>query len=720
MEQKFITKSILSAAEQGLKSELQSYISRGVVSVVDEEGSTPLIYAAANGREEIVRLLLDKKTIASNKLEYNTDVKYCDQQNIYGWTALMQAACYGHMNVVISLIQRGANVNIQNTWGASALVGASQGGFYGVVHKLLNVGAEANPDISTGGMATLTPLMAATQCGHVEIVQELLRRGADVGTCLKGTQWTALMLAALNNQLPVMELLLQHGADKKATDINGQTAADLAAALGHTDMVRLLTGKKPKECSEGEFFDKVKSGDIERVRVVLETQKQLANSRDKDGATPLMLAANRGNIKMVELLLDRGAGANTTDDKYGWTALMLATHQRKYEVVQLLGEKGADVSVRGKSGSTAFDVANMISDIKMIRLIANITVEQIQHAGPSDAPPPLAIPALSGGRESLRNLMPKENEGVVNGKAVKTEEKEAEDVKVLDLTDLKRKLDKAYRTPTPSISVDDEDNLAKESSVQSRFPMKRTVASSPQRLATPIPSSLSSSVASELSSTSSSLSGRVGVSDPFSDRPPLPHSSPSLLGRKKPPSLFLRNQGTQSLAPKTTPNFRPSSSIATARRASMTSPMQPKLTPKSNSPSLRSKLKGQVPFSYPKMERDLTRRRAETVPASAYRGVAKPKKKISLPRPPPGIDVKSALEMESLGHLYPVFKEQEITMVALLTLTRNDLAELGVRSEDTGRVLSLITKLKLMSSPGHTPGQYTTTPAASPVFTFLP
>ncbi len=89
----------------------------------------------------------------------------------------------------------------------------------------------------------------------------------------------------------------------------------------------------------------------------------------------------------------------------------------------------------------------------MIRLIANITVEQIQRTGPSDAPPPLAIPALSGGRESLRNLMPKENEGVVNGKAVKTEEKEAEDVKVLDLTDLKRKLDKAYRTPTPSISV---------------------------------------------------------------------------------------------------------------------------------------------------------------------------------------------------------------------------------------------------------------------------
>ena len=139
--------------------------------------------------------------MTSNKLEYNTETKYIDQQNVYGWTALMQAACYGHLNVVIPLIQRGADVNVKNTWGASALVGASQGGFFGVVHKLLNVGAEVNPVDGSEGADTLTPLMAATQCGHVEIVAELLRRGANVDTKLKGTLWTALMLAALNNQV---------------------------------------------------------------------------------------------------------------------------------------------------------------------------------------------------------------------------------------------------------------------------------------------------------------------------------------------------------------------------------------------------------------------------------------------------------------------------------------------------------------------------------------
>ena len=114
----------------------------------------------------------------------------------------MQAACYGHLNVVISLIQRGAKVNIPNCWGATALMGACQGGYFGVVHKLLNVGAEVNP-WEENEADTLTPLMAATQCGHVEIVRELVTRGANVETKLKGTKWTALMLAALNNQVGV-------------------------------------------------------------------------------------------------------------------------------------------------------------------------------------------------------------------------------------------------------------------------------------------------------------------------------------------------------------------------------------------------------------------------------------------------------------------------------------------------------------------------------------
>ena len=45
-------------------------------------------------------------------------------------------------------------------------------------------------------------------------------------------------------------------------------------------------------------------GDIDKVKVVLEKQRELANSQDKDGATPLMFAASRGNTKVCTAVSD--------------------------------------------------------------------------------------------------------------------------------------------------------------------------------------------------------------------------------------------------------------------------------------------------------------------------------------------------------------------------------------------------------------------------------
>ena len=54
---------LLSAAEYGNDEAIRSIIDGGrVPDVSDEEGSTPLMYAAANGRESLVRLLLQVPT----------------------------------------------------------------------------------------------------------------------------------------------------------------------------------------------------------------------------------------------------------------------------------------------------------------------------------------------------------------------------------------------------------------------------------------------------------------------------------------------------------------------------------------------------------------------------------------------------------------------------------------------------------------------------------
>jgi len=51
---------VLSVVEQGSEHALREVIRKGVrVDVNDEEGSSSLLYAAAHGREDIVRILLE-------------------------------------------------------------------------------------------------------------------------------------------------------------------------------------------------------------------------------------------------------------------------------------------------------------------------------------------------------------------------------------------------------------------------------------------------------------------------------------------------------------------------------------------------------------------------------------------------------------------------------------------------------------------------------------
>ena len=54
-------RGVLLAAQRGDKKAVQVIVAEGRADVADEDGNTPLMYAAASGREEVMRLLLDKQ-----------------------------------------------------------------------------------------------------------------------------------------------------------------------------------------------------------------------------------------------------------------------------------------------------------------------------------------------------------------------------------------------------------------------------------------------------------------------------------------------------------------------------------------------------------------------------------------------------------------------------------------------------------------------------------
>ena len=121
-----------------------------------------------------------------------------------GWTPLHLAAFFGHKELALRLIERGAEVDAR----------------------------------STNAMKN-TPLHAATAGRKTELVNLLLDEKADVNARQEGG-WTALHAAAQNGDRDIVEMLVAHGADLKARADNNQNALDLALQKGRQDVSALL------------------------------------------------------------------------------------------------------------------------------------------------------------------------------------------------------------------------------------------------------------------------------------------------------------------------------------------------------------------------------------------------------------------------------------------------------------------------------------------------
>ena len=129
----------------------------------------------------------------------------------HGWTALVWAARNGKTDLVNLLLDRGADVNAITKDGFTALVHAIDNKQVETAHLLLQRGAD--PDLIEAGCSPALPTAAGY--GFVNLVQAILERGANINA-VDDVGHKALCNAVANNQSEVLVLLLEHHLDVNA------------------------------------------------------------------------------------------------------------------------------------------------------------------------------------------------------------------------------------------------------------------------------------------------------------------------------------------------------------------------------------------------------------------------------------------------------------------------------------------------------------------------
>lgn len=360
--------------------------------VTSQDGHSAITVAALNGFDSYLHSIL---------LLGGGDP---NAQNTNGSTGLYCAAWAGHENCVRKLIQFGAVLNVRKDGGFTPLFCAAENNRVGCLAALLEAGAKVNamddrqatplfiaaaagntevvrilrgtPGVETDAARVrggVTPLVIASELGHLGVVQELLADARPVpgvpvdpeslprpANPLHVTDYgcTPLHIAAENGHASVCEAIINSavGAElKKAMAVAvGATAARLRKKLHRQFVLVPVRGKRPWLHA---IHLAAQNGHAEALHVLLYGRlptaagppgKRLVSRGRLEKA--LMVACRHGHLPVVQLLLDAGVNHDCLREDNYQTPLFLAATAGHVPVAQLLCDHGANTNRIDKDG----------------------------------------------------------------------------------------------------------------------------------------------------------------------------------------------------------------------------------------------------------------------------------------------------------------------------------------------------------------------------------
>lgn len=216
-----------------------------------------------------------------------------------GTTPIMYAAANGDLELVRALIKAGANVKLQNQLGTSAITEAAIIGSAPIIEALLKAGADPNFKTPNGE----TPLMAVARTGHIDAAKALLDAGADINAKESWGEQSPLMWAAAQSQADMVKFLAANGAN-----LNDHGKVDQWER-------KIIQEPRPKDMNKGGFTPlhyAAREGCVACVQYLLAAGAD-PDSEDPDRMTPLLLALMNMHFDTAAVLITGGADLNKWD-----------------------------------------------------------------------------------------------------------------------------------------------------------------------------------------------------------------------------------------------------------------------------------------------------------------------------------------------------------------------------------------------------------------------
>lgn len=358
------------------------------LNATDNDLKTPLMLAAAHGHPNSVEALLLAGADCNQKIK--------------GQTAMHRAAIFNKSNNIKVLMRYGADIESKcDSWyDQTPLLRAAHYGSFDALETLLSLNANCKQR-DKNGRSSLHLAASATWGEKVPLIEILLNNGANIDETDNQLE-TPLMSAAKTGRRDSVNALLNHNADHKMKNKYGKTALHLAISYNHVGIIAIFLKYTGEIYPQTPFMlgREFKNLDAMKSLIVCESFSEL---KDHNGKRTLFLefevhdekvnairnvlenvddiwsktslkiihAAYAGDSMDIKCIFCDETNPNFKDE-HGWTAVHYAAASNRVGLIKRLLELKANLNELDNSFKTPFMIALLRLNLRSAKFLFSV------------------------------------------------------------------------------------------------------------------------------------------------------------------------------------------------------------------------------------------------------------------------------------------------------------------------------------------------------------